>query len=183
MPDETKPPAPSPEGEPKRPADKTVPPGRVKATTSGSVQSEAKSGEPGGVPPPGPPPKPDFGPNPGKPPGAPEPPTAVPPKPDPGPAPPPTSPPLKAGHASAAAGTPTAPAGTPAAKPAASAKPAAPLPTAWNSPMVAKLQAQFCSGADALTYLGQNYMTWDRSLIPEILQVLHNDDQFDYCLD
>src|SRR5260370_15665412 len=106
MPDETKPPASSPpEGEPKPTADKTVPSGGVKATASGSVQSEAKSGEPGSVAP-GPPPKPDFVPSPGKPPGAPEPPRGVPPKPDPVPAPPPTSPPLKAGSAPAAAGTP-----------------------------------------------------------------------------
>ncbi len=49
--------------------------------------------------------------------------------------------------------------------------------------MVAKLKAQFGSGVEALTYLGQNYMTVDRSLIPEILQVLHNDEQFDYCVD
>ena len=49
--------------------------------------------------------------------------------------------------------------------------------------MVAKLNAQFGSGMEALTYLGQNYMTVDRSLIPEILQVLHNDEQFDYCVD
>jgi NADH-quinone oxidoreductase subunit C len=161
MPDENKPPASSPqEGEPKPTADKAARLGGVKATTSGSVQSEAKSGEPGGVPPPG-----------------------TPPKPDPGPAPPPTSPPLKAVSAPTTAGTPVAAAGTPAAKPAAPAKTGAPAPTAWNSPMVAKLKGQFGSGVEALTYLSQNYMTVDRSLIPEILQVLHNDEQFDYCVD
>ncbi|MGB2603859.1 MAG: NADH-quinone oxidoreductase subunit C, partial [Candidatus Sulfotelmatobacter sp.] len=66
---------------------------------------------------------------------------------------------------------------------AAPAKPAAPAPTPWDSPMVAKLKAGYGSGIEPLTYAGQNYMIVDRSLIPEILQVLRNEDQFDYCVD
>jgi len=73
---------------------------------------------------------------------------------------------------------------TPAAKPAAAPpKPAAPVPTAWDSPMIAKLKGTCGSGMEPLTYLGQNYMVVDRSLIPEILQVLRNEEQFDYCVD
>jgi len=49
--------------------------------------------------------------------------------------------------------------------------------------MVAKLKGNYGSGIEALTYLGQNYMVVDRSLIPEILQVLHHEEQFDYCVD
>jgi NADH-quinone oxidoreductase subunit C len=80
-----------------------------------------------------------------------------------------------------AAAAPAAPA---AAKPAAPPpKPAAPVPTPWDSPMIAKLKGEYGSGVEALTYLGQNYMIVDRSLIPEILQVLHNEEQFDYCVD
>jgi NADH-quinone oxidoreductase subunit C len=80
-----------------------------------------------------------------------------------------------------AAGAPAAPA---APKPAAApAKPAAPVPTPWDSPMVAKLKREYGSGIDPLTYLGQNYMIVDRSLIPEILQVLRNEEEFDYCVD
>lgn len=49
--------------------------------------------------------------------------------------------------------------------------------------MVAKLKAMYGSGIESLTYLGQNYMVVDRSLIPEILQILRNQEQFDYCVD
>jgi NADH-quinone oxidoreductase subunit C len=77
-----------------------------------------------------------------------------------------------------------APAAPAAAKPAAAPpKPAAPVPTPWDSPMIAKLKGEYGSGIDPLTYLGQNYMVVDRSLIPEILQVLRNEEQFDYCVD
>jgi NADH-quinone oxidoreductase subunit C len=80
-----------------------------------------------------------------------------------------------------AAATPAAPA---AAKPAApAAKAAVPVPTPWDSPLVAKLKREYGSGIEPLTYLGQNYMVVDRSLIPEILQVLRNEEQFDYCVD
>jgi NADH-quinone oxidoreductase subunit C len=80
-----------------------------------------------------------------------------------------------------AAAAPTTPAATkPAAAPP---KPAAPVPTPWDSRMVAKLKGEYGSGIEPLTYLGQNYMVVDRSLIPEILQVLRNREQFDYCVD
>ena len=49
--------------------------------------------------------------------------------------------------------------------------------------MVARLKREYGSGLDPLIYLGQNYVVVDRSLIPEILQVLRNDEQFDYCVD
>ena len=49
--------------------------------------------------------------------------------------------------------------------------------------MVAKFKRQYGSGVAPLTHLGQNYMVVDRSLIPEILQILHNEEQFDYCVD
>jgi len=49
--------------------------------------------------------------------------------------------------------------------------------------MVAKLKGNYGSGIEPLTYAGQNYMVVDRSLIPEILQVLRNEEQFDYCVD
>jgi NADH-quinone oxidoreductase subunit C len=57
------------------------------------------------------------------------------------------------------------------------------VPTPWDSQMVAKLKGAYGSGIEPLTYLGQNYMVVDRSLIPEILQVLRNEEQFDYCVD
>ncbi len=139
MPDEPKSPAPPPpEGAPKPTAAEPATPGGVKATSSGSVQSETKT--------------------------APE-------------------------KAAAAPGAPTKPAAaaaeaSPAAKPAAAPpKAATPVPTPWDSPMVAKFKEQYGSGVEALTYLGQNYIIVDRSMIPEILQILRNEEQFDYCVD
>ena len=49
--------------------------------------------------------------------------------------------------------------------------------------MITKLRGAYGSGVEPLTYLGQNYMIVDQSLIPEILQVLRNEEQFDYCVD
>jgi NADH-quinone oxidoreductase subunit C len=92
----------------------------------------------------------------------------------------------------AAPATPAKPASpaTPAAKPAAPAaghpappKPAGPVPTPWDSPLVAKYKREYGTGINPLTHLGQNYFEVDRSLIPEILQLLRDDEKFDYCVD
>jgi NADH-quinone oxidoreductase subunit C len=90
-----------------------------------------------------------------------------------------------------AAASPTSPAVTKPAAPAAGhppghpapPKPAGPAPTPWDSPMVAKLKRKYGSGITPLTHLGQNYLEVDRSLIPEILQLLRDEEQFDYCVD
>jgi NADH-quinone oxidoreductase subunit C len=152
MPDETKlpssPPTPS---EPKPTADQPAVPGGVKATASGSVQSDAKP----------PVERPAATTSEGT---AASPGTAT-----------PGATPAKAAAAPAAAAKPAAP--------AAPAKPAAPVPLPWDSSMVTKLKSAYGSGIEALTHLGQNYMIVDRSLIPEILQVLRNEEEFDYCVD
>jgi NADH-quinone oxidoreductase subunit C len=93
----------------------------------------------------------------------------------------PASPP--AAPASTTPAKPAAAAAPPGAKPAAAAKPAAPTPVPWNSPMIEKFKSMYGSGIEALTYVGQNYITVDRSLIPEILQILRKEEQFDYCVD
>lgn len=98
-------------------------------------------------------------------------------------------------------GEPKAPAGqpipgtvqsTPAQKPAAAAgekhpappKPAGPAPTQWESPLVTKLKTQYGSGIrEANTYLGQNYLVLDASIANEILYILRDEEQFDYCVD
>ena len=156
MPDDPKSPMP-PGGEPKPTADQPAKPSGEKATPSGSVQSET---------------------------------TTTPTK----PSPPsetstPTTPPKAAAPGNPA--KPAAPAATAAAKPAAPAaaghpappKPAGPVPTPWDSPLVAKLKGCYGSGITPLTHLGQNYLEVDRSLIPELLQVLRDEEQFDYCVD
>jgi NADH-quinone oxidoreductase subunit C len=92
----------------------------------------------------------------------------------------PTASPTPAVPPAPAAAAPAAPA---AAKPAPPAKAPVPTPVPWDSPMIAKLRGNYGSGIEALTYAGQNYMVVDRSLIPELLQVLRNEEQFDFCVD
>ncbi len=70
-----------------------------------------------------------------------------------------------------------------APKPAGSGETCRARATPWDSPMIAKFKGGYGSGIEAMTYLGQNYMVVDRSLIPELLQVLRNEEQFDYCVD
>jgi NADH-quinone oxidoreductase subunit C len=62
-------------------------------------------------------------------------------------------------------------------------KPSGPVPLPWTSPLVEKYRNQYGSGLEALTYLGQNYLSVDRSLIPDILRLLCDEEQFDYCVD
>ena len=69
------------------------------------------------------------------------------------------------------------------AKPAAAATSASPVPVPWISPMVEKYKSQYGSALEALTYLGQNYLSVDRSLIPDLLRLLRDGEQFDYCVD
>src|SRR5882724_11718642 len=93
------------------------------------------------------------------------------------------TPPEKTAAAAPAATAPAAPTAAKPAAPAAPAKAPVPVPMLWDSPMVAKLKGAYGSGIEPLTYLRQNYMIVDRSLIPEILQVLRNEEAFDYCVD
>jgi NADH-quinone oxidoreductase subunit C len=106
----------------------------------------------------------------------------------------PTPPPPGGGQKPAAekpsgAVSPTSPAekaaapATPA-KPAAPAKPAGPAPIPWDSPMVTRLKQQYGSGIrEANTYLGQPYMVVESSILYELLQVLRDQEEFDYCVD
>jgi NADH-quinone oxidoreductase subunit C len=57
------------------------------------------------------------------------------------------------------------------------------VPTPWDSPLVAKYKREYGTGINPLTHFGQNYFEVDRSLIPEILQLLRDDEKFDYCVD
>jgi NADH-quinone oxidoreductase subunit C len=77
------------------------------------------------------------------------------------------------------------PAASPAAHaPGAPAKPAGPAPIPWNSPMVGTLKGQYGSGInEANTYLGQNYMVVEPGIVFEVLQILRDREQFDYCVD
>jgi NADH-quinone oxidoreductase subunit C len=66
---------------------------------------------------------------------------------------------------------------------AAPAKPPASVTTPWNSPLLDRLKRQYGSGIEAVSYLGQNYFIADSSIITELLTVLRDHDQFDYCVD
>jgi NADH-quinone oxidoreductase subunit C len=78
---------------------------------------------------------------------------------------------------------PPAAAAKPAA-PAAPAKPAGPAPQPWESEMVAKFKERFGSGVrEASTYVGQPYMVVDFSVVYQVLQLLRDDEGFDYCVD
>ena len=57
------------------------------------------------------------------------------------------------------------------------------MPVPWSSPLAEKYKGRYGSGLEALSYLGQNYLTVNRSLIPGILQLLRDEDHFDYCVD
>jgi NADH-quinone oxidoreductase subunit C len=83
-----------------------------------------------------------------------------------------------------AAPKPAAPAAAKPAAPAAPPKPAGPTPQPWDSDMVTALKQQFGSGIrEASSYVGQKYMVVDASVVYEVLQLLHDDQQFDYCVD
>jgi NADH-quinone oxidoreductase subunit C len=83
--------------------------------------------------------------------------------------------------AAAGAAKPAAPA---AAKPAVPPKPEGPKPEPWNSPMAAFLKKTYGSGVkEASTYVGQNYLVVDKSIVHEVLSILREEEQFDYCVD
>jgi NADH-quinone oxidoreductase subunit C len=84
--------------------------------------------------------------------------------------------------AGTAAAKPTAPAAP--KPPAAPPKPAGPVPEPWESEMVASLKQQYGSGiVEALSYLGQKYVTVDSSILAEILLRMRDEEGFNYCVD
>ncbi len=66
---------------------------------------------------------------------------------------------------------------------AAPPKPAGPATTPWDSEMVSRIKRRYGSGVEALSYLGQNYLVADASILSELLQILRDEEQFDYCVD
>ena len=69
-------------------------------------------------------------------------------------------------------------------KPAAPAKPAGPAPEPWNAPLPNGLRSRFGSAIqEASRYLGQDYLVVDRTVVLDLLQILRDEAQFDYCVD
>jgi NADH-quinone oxidoreductase subunit C len=79
--------------------------------------------------------------------------------------------------------TPPKPPAPEKAAAAAPPKPTGPAPIPWESEMVNKLKGQYGSGIETLTYLGQNYILADSSLALELLQIMRDEEEFDYCVD
>ena len=77
----------------------------------------------------------------------------------------------------------TPPAAAKPAAPAPPAKPAGPVPVPWESEMVARLRKRFGSGVQPFTYLGQNYVIADQSIVAQVLQAMRDEEEFDYCVD
>jgi NADH-quinone oxidoreductase subunit C len=103
----------------------------------------------------------------------------------------PGSPPEKPATPAVKPAVPAAPKpAAPAAKPAAPAaakpapKPEGPKPEPWESDLAATLRRQYGSGIkEASTYVGQNYLVVDSSILYEILLRMRDDEAFDYCVD
>lgn len=72
----------------------------------------------------------------------------------------------------------------PVAKPAAPVKPAGPVPEPWNAPLPNELKRRFGSAvSEASVYIGQNYLVVDAAVAHDILRILRDEKQFDYCVD
>ena len=70
------------------------------------------------------------------------------------------------------------------AKPAVPAKPAGPAPVPWENEFIHGLKKVYGSGIrEASTYLGQNYIVVDASIVSEILNFYRDDEGFDYLVD
>ncbi len=80
----------------------------------------------------------------------------------------------------AAAAAPAAAAKPPAAPP----KPPVPKPDPWNSPLIERLRQSYGSGLrEASTWMKQNYMVVDKSVVAEVLRILRDEEKFDYLVD
>jgi NADH-quinone oxidoreductase subunit C len=86
--------------------------------------------------------------------------------------------------AAAAPPKPATPAAAAPPKPAVPPKPPAPTIQPWNTPMTDRLKAKYGTGIrESVSYVGQPYLVVDRSLVYEILEILRDEEKFDYLVD
>jgi NADH-quinone oxidoreductase subunit C len=84
----------------------------------------------------------------------------------------------QSGETPAAAAPPAPP------KPAAPAKPPGPAPVPWESELVTRLKLQYGSAvAEASTYAGQHYLVVEKPILHDLLEILRDQDGYDYCVD
>lgn len=96
----------------------------------------------------------------------------------------PSNPVAEAKPAPPVAAKPAVPAAAAPVKPAVPAKPAGPVPLPWEDEFVDSLKKFYGSGIrEASTYLGQNYLVVDLSILPEVLLDYREDEGFDYLVD
>jgi NADH-quinone oxidoreductase subunit C len=58
------------------------------------------------------------------------------------------------------------------------------VPVPWDNDFTQSLKQTYGSGiSEANSYLGQNYIVVDPSIITEILTLMRDDEDFDYCVD
>jgi NADH-quinone oxidoreductase subunit C len=79
---------------------------------------------------------------------------------------------------------PAPPAAAAAPKPpAAPPKPAGPTPQPLDTELTRRLKQTYVTGLEAWSYVGQNYLVVDRNIVHDLLQILRDDEGFDYCVD
>jgi NADH-quinone oxidoreductase subunit C len=60
----------------------------------------------------------------------------------------------------------------------------APAPEPWSAALPDGLKQRFGSAiAEAAKYRGQDYLVVDRAVVAKVLQVLRDEEEFDYCVD
>ena len=85
---------------------------------------------------------------------------------------------------SAAAAKSAAPAAAKPAAPSAPPKPAGPTPQPFETQMVVDLKREFGTGIkEAVTYIGQPYLVVDATVAHDVLELLRDEEQFDYLVD
>src|SRR5438445_5703267 len=63
-------------------------------------------------------------------------------------------------------------------------KPTGPVPVPWNSEIVARLKQRHGPGiTETSTYLGQEYVIVERSIVRDVLLAMRDDEEFDYLVD
>lgn len=89
-----------------------------------------------------------------------------------------------AAPAAPAAAKPAAPAAAAPAKPVVPPKPAGPTPQPWETEFTRRIKQLYGSGVrETSSYVGQNYMVIDRSVVHDVLRMLRDDEGFDYLVD
>jgi NADH-quinone oxidoreductase subunit C len=78
---------------------------------------------------------------------------------------------------------PSAAAKADAPKPPMPPKPEAPKPLPWEAELVTRFHSRWGSAVEAFSYVGQNYLVVDPSILHDVLHAMRDEELFDYCVD